>query len=237
MLKRIRDQVKFIKMREEICVIGLGKFGRSVVETLIKLKKDIVIIDKEEKKINEFSEIVNNCFCLDATDKESLEEAGLNNFKNVVIGIGSDPRASFYCASILFELGAQNIIAKIIDERHEKIMEQIGVRKENLIRPEIEAGKQVAYKVFSIINNTELINLDEEYAITNIILKNSFFIEKNLKILDLPKNYNVNVVIIKRKEQVVLPTSETKFLLNDKITFVGKNKDVIELYNLLKKNT
>ena len=41
-------------MKKEIAVIGLGRFGGSIVHELDAMDVDVLVIDKDENRVNEY---------------------------------------------------------------------------------------------------------------------------------------------------------------------------------------
>ena len=97
---------------KQFVVIGLGRFGISVAQTLYDSGHDVLAIDKDEDLIQEISDHVTHAVQMDATDELALRTLGLRNFDVAVITIGSDIKASVMVTLIVKELGVKYIIAK-----------------------------------------------------------------------------------------------------------------------------
>src|ERR1044071_3965116 len=220
--------------RKTICVIGLGKFGKAVVETLLHYGCDVIVIDKNEQKVKTFEERVTSAFCFDATNRNSLQEIGIQNCNDVVIAIGSENNcySSIVCGIILKqELKIKSVVAKISNPHHSKIMETIGTK--NLVRPEFEAGKKTAQQLLLNLKNG-LINFDEKHAILCAKVNNLNFIGKKLTDLNITKNYGIIILGIKKKKQVMMTDSETIIGKEDEIVFFGKNSNISSFYQVIK---
>lgn len=220
--------------RKTICVIGLGKFGKAVVETLIHYGCDIIVIDKNEQKVKFFEERVTSAFCFDATDKKSLQEIGIQSCSDVVIAIGSENNcySSIICGIILKqELKIQNVVAKISNPHHSKIMETIGIK--NLVRPEFESGKKTAQKLLLNLKNG-LISIDEKHAIICAKISNPIFFGKKLIDLNLTKKYGIIILAIKRRKKVITAFQATSIDKEDEIIFFGQNNNISSFYQVIK---
>ncbi len=72
----------------EFGIIGLGRFGYALAETLLKAGKDVLVIDRDENIIKKIRSLTENAFIVDQLNKESLEETGIQNCHTVVVCIG-----------------------------------------------------------------------------------------------------------------------------------------------------
>ena len=66
------------------------------------------------------------------------------------------------------------------------------------------------------------------------ILPNSDFVNKKLKDMNLPKNIRVGAIL--RKENIIIPKSDTIFEINDDVVFFSENTCVKKLEKLLSIN-
>jgi len=135
----------------DYCVIGLGKFGISVVKTLEELGKVCLAIDKNEDRVQLVANIASEVLILDSTNRNALEDVGIHKIKNIIIAVGSDLAASVVTAVHILALQKEhnpdkevNIVAKAVDSTHQLLLKAIGIN--NIILPEIEAGKRAAYR-------------------------------------------------------------------------------------------
>jgi trk system potassium uptake protein TrkA len=132
--------------KKDICVIGMGRFGLSIVKQLIELKKQVFAIDTEEKSLVRPSRLTNTAI-LDASDVEGLKALGIDTFNTVIVAVSEN----IEIVASLKEIGVKHIIAKAISDAHERVLNQIGV--DVIVKPEVEAGVRTAL----IATNTNFI--------------------------------------------------------------------------------
>lgn len=219
----------------DFCVIGLGKFGISVVKTLEELGKVTLAIDRREERCQLVSSIASETLILDATNREALADAGIHKVQNIIIAIGSDLAASIVTAVHILAihrehntLSSLNLIAKAVDSTHQLILEAIGIT--NIILSETEAGKKAAYRAIWKLG-VDLTTIDEDYSIANVIVKNTRFTNKKLEALKIPSNYKINLVAIKRHGKVIIPNRNEILMLNDELLFISSNENINAVYN------
>ena len=75
-------------------VIGAGRFGSALATTLFNLGHEVVMVDRDERRIDEVMERVTHAVILDATDEAALARLELSSFDRVVVAIGNNLEAS-----------------------------------------------------------------------------------------------------------------------------------------------
>lgn len=212
-------------MVKQFGIIGLGRFGSSVAITLEKLGYQVLAIDKNESKVDSVKDFVTSARQTDATDAESLKEAGISNCDVVVVAIGGDMQNSILTTMVLKEMGTKRIIVKASNVMHGKVIEKIGVEK--IVYPEKDTGIRIAHQLVSS-NILDFIQISNDYSMEEI--KISDYIKgKTLKEMNLRKKYDIEVLAIKRGEKLILiPNAEEELLINDILIIIGKSENVRE---------
>ena len=229
----------------QFAVIGLGKFGFTVAETLIQKGADVIAIDNDEKKIEEIRNLATNVTCLDSTDEEALRTANVHNVDAVVLGIGANKEVSILTAAILRKIGVGKIIAKVDSELHARILKIMGVQR--TIFPEQYVGREIANILVSQHIFTYM-EISKDHSLVEIAVPH-FFLGKSLKDLDVRNKYKIGIIAIKRTKQTVdetgeniveedanvIPSGEDILLEDDNILIIGKKNDVDKLIKMSEK--
>src|SRR5690625_2627574 len=100
------------RMSQDFAVIGLGRFGSSICRELCLEGMNVLAIDTDENKINEFKNIALHAVIADSTDEDTLKELGIRNIDHVIVAIGDNIQASILTTVILSELGIKRITVK-----------------------------------------------------------------------------------------------------------------------------
>lgn len=209
--------------KKQFLVVGLGRFGTSIAETIYELGHDVLAIDKSEEKIQEISDSVTHAVQMDSTDENILKTLGVTNFDVAVVTIGSSLQDSVMSTLILKELGIKYIIAKANNELHAKVLKKIGADK--VILPERDMGLRVAHNLVSS-NILDYIELSEEYSILEIEAIQDWF-NKSLKDIQIRGKHGINVVAIKRGEKInISPSAEDIIKENDVLVALGSARDL-----------
>ena len=72
----------------EVVVIGLGRFGAAIAETLIELHYEVLGIDPDPRVVEEYSTLLTHLVEADATDAQALRQLGVADFSTAVVAIG-----------------------------------------------------------------------------------------------------------------------------------------------------
>lgn len=105
-------------------VIGLGRFGFALAETLADMGKDVLVLDSNEDKINQIQDKVGNALVTPHLDKATLKEAGIQNCETVIVCIGEQIEISILTTLNVIELGVPRVISKAISAEHGKILKK-----------------------------------------------------------------------------------------------------------------
>ena len=134
-------------MQKEFVVIGLGRFGGSIVRELVNQGADVMAIDIVPERVDEFALIATQAVVADTTDEAALKSLGIRNFEHVIIAIGDDIQSSILTTLILKEIGVKKITVKAQNDYHEKVLRKIGA--DQVVHPERDMGIRIANNIIS----------------------------------------------------------------------------------------
>ncbi|MGF2615479.1 TrkA family potassium uptake protein [Rossellomorea vietnamensis] len=210
-------------MKKEFVVIGLGRFGGSIVHSLAEQDLEVMAIDKEEDKVNEFASIASHAVVADTTDESVLKSLGIRNFDHVIVAIGDNIQASILTTLMLKEIGVDNITVKAQNDYHEKVLRKIGAN--HVVHPERDMGRRIAHNIVS--NNVlDYLELSDEHSIVEIVA-NDHLDGNSLIDLDIRAKYGINIVAIKRgKDILVSPQADELIQGGDILIVIGADSDI-----------
>lgn len=218
------------------CVIGLGRFGSQLAKALMDEGFEVIVIDKDDNKVNEFSDRATSALILDATDEKALKESGISEVDCAIVSVGQRIDASILITMLLKEMGVKEVVVKAVDELHAEILKRVGA--DRVILPEKETAIRLA-KAYHSKKFVEILEVNPEYSIAEISAPKSFC-NKSLQELKLREKFGLTVILIKRKspylnekglpefreEVIVSPKGEDIILENDILVVLGKEKDL-----------
>lgn len=210
-------------MKKEFVVIGLGRFGGSIVRELIKQGADVMAIDSSVERVDEYSTIATQAIVADTTDEAVIKELGLWNFEHVIVAIGEDIQSSILTTLILKELGVSQITVKAQNEHHEKVLKKIGA--DFVVHPERDMAIRIATNMLS--NNVlDYLELSDEHSIMEV-RANERIANKTLVELDIRANYGINIVGIKREGEIMIsPSANEMIQKGDVLLVIGADVDI-----------
>lgn len=210
-------------MKKEFVVIGLGRFGGSIVSELIELGADVMAVDIDPALIDEYANIATQAVVLDSTDETALRSLGIHNVEHVIIAIGENIQSSILTTLILKELGVPTLTVKAQNDHHEKVLEKVGA--DNIVRPERDMGIRVANNIVSN-NILDYLDLSDEHSIAEINVSGKIA-GYTLIDLDVRAKYGINIVAIKRDDEIIVsPRAQEKVQKGDLLIVIGSDIDI-----------
>jgi trk system potassium uptake protein TrkA len=209
-------------MKKQFIVIGLGRFGHSVVKTLVDANADVLAIDIDEEKVDDVSEFATHAVAVDATDETALKALGLRNFDVAIVSVG-DIQSSVLITLICKELGVKYVLVKAKDDLHAKVLFKIGADK--IVFPERDTGIRVANNLLAS-NIIDFVEIFKNYGMLEISVP-AEWVGKSLIELDIRKNYNMNIIAIKHESEInVNPAADDKLMEGDVVIVIGSEQDM-----------
>ncbi|MBB5323850.1 trk system potassium uptake protein TrkA [Anoxybacillus tepidamans] len=209
--------------KKQFAVIGLGRFGGSICRTLSEQGMEVLAIDIDEDRVNEYASIASHAVVGDSTDEAVLKSLGIRNFDHVIVAIGDNIQASILTTLILKELGVQNITVKATNDYHEKVLKKIGA--DQIVHPERDMGERIAHNIIS--NNVlDYLELSDVHSIVEIVASDRLDGHSLLE-LDIRARYGINIVAIKRGNQVIVsPLASEIIRKGDVLIVIGADEDI-----------
>ena len=212
----------------KFCVIGVGRFGYHVAVTLADNGMEVLAVDSNESIVASIRDKVSQAVCMRVTDEEALRSIGVEEMGTVIVAMGENFAQSILVTALLkHRLNIPRVITRSISEIHREILQLIGA--DEVILPEREVGKKLADKLSLPFN--ALVRLSPHFCVGQMDAPDRF-INKNLKALDLPTNYNVTCIGIKPNDDIEPVEEEYVIKKDDKLILTGTIKDMTKVSRL-----
>jgi trk system potassium uptake protein TrkA len=208
--------------KKSFAVIGLGQFGRAVVEELVDNGMDVIAIDNNEEIVKKVASLIPTVFVADSTDEQALKDLGIADVDAAIVAYGSNKEASVLTTVILRELGISQIIVRVDDDYYVPIMKKLGATE--VITPQKAAGVALANRLGNE-DYKDFYKLDDKYSVVSIVISNSYVPETLIK-LDPKNNYGVSIVLIIRNNKSFVPGGSDSLLPGDTCYVVGNTKEI-----------
>ena len=177
---------------DSVVVIGLGRFGGQVADSLVRLGHEVLGIDESPKIVQQWADRLTHVVQADSTDNDALKQVGVPDFHRAVVGIGTDIEASVLTVLALTEIGVREIWAKAISVKHGKILSAVGAN--HVVHPESAMGERVAHLITSKL--LDFIEFEDGFAIGKTCAPREAE-GRSLAEVGLRKEYGVTVVGVK----------------------------------------
>ncbi len=210
-------------MKKQFVVIGLGRFGGSIVEEFSTLGVEVLAIDKDEDNINKISKYATHAVQANATDEATLNSLGIRNFDHAIVSMGDDIESSILASLLLKEMGIKQVWVKATNKYHQKVLEKIGV--DRIIQPERDMAKRVAHHVVSD-KIFDYIELSDNHSIAELFASKKVS-NKSLSDLDLRARFGCTLIGIQRDGDIIIsPAADEVILEGDLLIVLGRNEDI-----------
>jgi trk system potassium uptake protein TrkA len=215
--------------KKSFAVLGLGRFGMSVANTLAERGYDVLAVDIREERVNELSENVLHAIAGDATDENLLKALGIRNFDVAIVGMGDNMQASMLATVLLKDFGVPFIVAKARNELHARVLEKIGANR--IVFPEKDMGIRLAHNL-TTTNVIDYIELSSENSIVEVNSP-AAWIGKTLKESAIRDRFGVSIIAVKKGTEVLVsPKSDYVISQDDVLVVVGSNEDIQKMQEL-----
>jgi trk system potassium uptake protein len=179
---------------EHIAVIGLGRFGLAVAETLIDHGHQVIAIDSNAARVRELADRLPHLVQADCTSRAAIDDLGLADVDHAVVAMGGDLEASVMTVMSLVEAGVTDIWAKAMTERHGAILTRLGAQ--HISYPEADQGRRVAHLIDGQLRDFLL--LSDDFAVAAMQVP-AAIVGKTLAELKLRAEKGITIIGYKRR--------------------------------------
>ena len=217
-------------MRKRICIIGLSSFGERSLQMLANLDVELIIIDRDREKIQNFKDQVSDAYIVDVSHFEAVKKVIPRTIDIAIIDLGKNVEASILIASHLKKIGIEKIVARAESNQHGSILDMVGATK--VVYPNQEAVK----RVIPVLISDSLLNyipINDEIIILEVTIPEQH-LGKNAVELDLRNKFNINIIAVRNNENsnYKFLNARYKFCKNDKALIAGSETDIMKFLNI-----
>lgn len=199
-------------------VIGLGRFGTALVQTLAEAGKEVIAIDKNEEKVKAVRRYTDYAFVVDNLSEDALKETGMQNCGTVTVCIGEQVDISILTTMLVIKLGVPQVIAKAASEVHGEVLKRLGA---TVVYPEADMAVRIGKRLISR-SMLDYISLDDDVEVRRIQVGGKL-IGASIQELDVRRVYGINIIAVERDHQTNVEFSpQYRFAAEDIIAVIGK---------------
>lgn len=210
-------------MKQQVLVVGLGRFGSAVARELHALGHEVMAVDMSERIVNDIAPEVTHAIQVDASDEHALRAAGAGDFDHAIVSISGHMEASIFAVMALKNLGVRNVVAKAANPLHASILERIGA--DRVVQPEREMGIRVAH-TFGIPSVLDYIDVAPRFGIAKVSPPRSF-VGRTLEDLALPSSMKLTPIALCRGDRVIVNPHPSETVQEaDQLILVGLDEQL-----------
>ncbi len=210
-------------------VIGLGRFGMALAQALAAAGREVLVVDKEQSKINQAAAFTDNAYRVDELTRENLEAIGLAECDVVIIGIGERIDTSILATLTVLRLGVKRVIAKAKSEEQGEVLTTLGAE---VVYPEKDMAMRLANKLIAP-HVLEYISLSEDIDIMEIALTERVS-GKTVLELNLRQQFGLNIIAVEQNDKLTADVRPDMVLqAGDTIAVIGRPGQIKAFENYL----
>jgi trk system potassium uptake protein len=203
---------------DPVLVVGLGRFGAALAETLVGLGHEVLAVDGDPQRVQHWSSRLTSVVEADSTSEDAMRQVGAAEFNRAVVAIGADMEASILTTALLVDLGVEHIWAKAMTRAHGRILERVGAT--DVVFPEHDMGERVAHMVTGRM--VDYVELDDTFALVETVAPREL-VGRTLGESRVRHEHGVTVVCVKPAGgSFTYATSDTTIAEGDLLVVAGE---------------
>jgi trk system potassium uptake protein TrkA len=209
---------------KQFAIVGLGFFGRRMLEELADTDCELMIIDRDREVIEQYKERVAASYIADAISEEVVTKIVPGTIDAAIVDLGDNIEASILVTNYLKKLGVRRIIAKADSDQHAEILDIVGATE--IILPDREAARRVAPLLLSSVLFSYL-PLSSDFAIAEIKVPREQ-LGKTLIETNLRQRHGLNVVALRKATEEDYTYFLPDYRLNEEdiLLVAGQEEDI-----------
>ncbi|MHB1152769.1 MAG: Trk system potassium transporter TrkA [Eubacteriales bacterium] len=219
-----------------IVIIGCGKIGLTLTESLSKEEHDITVVDTNAKVVDNTVNIYDVMGIHGNGANYSVQiEAGVNHADLLVATTSSD-EVNMLCCLVAKKVGAKNTIARIRDPEYSKqfvfMLDEMGL--DMVVNPEYEAASEISRS----LRFPSAIKL-ETFSKGRVEIAELKIMPENLldgqKLSELNHRYNTKILVcaIQRDNEVIIPSGSFILKEGDRIHFTASHSELASFFKAI----
>jgi trk system potassium uptake protein TrkA len=210
--------------QKAFAVLGLGSFGMGAANELMERGAEVLVVDRNERLIEENAKRFTQAVIADLTDPEAIGQLGLGSMDAVIVDMSQDLEASIMCVMVAKEKGVHRVIAKAENKRKSEILKKVGA--DQIVFPEQESGTRTAFQLM-FPDILRFFDLTSDLVIVEMQPREEWC-GRTLLELELRKKHGINVIAFRRGDKVYDVRSESDIIQSGESMLIVMTKDNLE---------
>lgn len=211
----------------KIIIVGAGKLGTKVAESLVTEDIDVTVMDKNEKVLERLNEHM-DILTIEASgiDINALREIEIGKFDLLIAATNNDETNTVIC-SLAKKLGCKKTIARIRNplykEQWDFIKDKMGI--DEIVNPDLATAMEIQRDLLNHygFSSGEFADGKVEMLDVNIDREGDFI---GKRLMDLKGFERLLIAAISRNGETIIPDGSTELLQGDVIHIIGKKQEI-----------
>ena len=214
---------------KSVLIVGLGHFGRKMIEKLNELNYEVMAIDRDESRVNNALPLVTDAQIGDATNEAFLRTLGVSDYDVCFVTISSDFQSSLVASALLKDLGAKQVVSRAASDIHRQFLLRNGA--DDVFFPAKQAADWAVMR-YAADHVLDYISLGSDYAIYELTVPDEWN-GRTVGALDIRKKYGLNILVVRGDGLPNMAvSSDTLLRAEQTILVLGKWKDVQKCFRI-----
>lgn len=175
-------------------VFGLGNFGASLAQRLVKLGHEVIGVDRHHEVTEKWKDQITHAITLDASSPEAMRTLPLKEVDAVIVAIGETPGIGIMIAALLKQMGVNRIISRVITPLQRTVLETMNIRE--FADPESDSAERMAYQLDlkGVVNSYKISDM---YGLIEVEVP-SVFVGSKISDIDFKGEHAITLVTVIR---------------------------------------
>ena len=214
---------------KSVLIVGVGRFGRKMIEKLNELNYEVMAIDRDESRVNDVLPLVTDAQIGDATNEAFLRTIGVSDYDVCFVTISSDFQSSLIASALLKDLGAKHVVSRAASDIHKQFLLRNGADDVFFPAKQVADWAVMRYAADHVL---DYISLGSDYAIYELTVPDEWN-GRTVGALDIRKKYGLNILVVRGDGLPNMAvSSDTLLRAEQTILVLGKWKDVQKCFRI-----
>lgn len=230
-LGRRKLDTQINKLRDHFIIAGYGRIGRVLARFLIEKYVNVVVIERDERRVPKMDEDGVLYLIGEANDESILKRAGIQRAKGLVTAVATDADNVFLVLIAKEMNPSLFIVARASQNTSKKTLQAAGADK--VISPYDLGARRMAHAILrpTVIKFLEMAFADEKVDIQVEEIKirpSSKFVGQTMMESGIRKSYDLIIIVIRKSDDQMVfnPKADTVIEVGDVMVVVGSARNI-----------
>ncbi len=222
----------------KVMIIGAGKLGYRLAESMLSSDIDVTIVDSNVKVIDRINDHLDVLTVnANGVEVDTLRELSIDTYDLLIASTGSDETNAIIC-TLAKKLGCKRTIARIRNPEYTAQLDflkaEMGI--DHVVNPDLATANEIVRYLLKSYNSHFGDFAKGRVSMVDFnISHNADFVGKRLT--DLPDMQDLLIVAISRSGEMIIPHGYTELVEGDVIHVMGESRNITALAEKFKLTT